>query len=130
MLTGMRNRLPVARVLRWLVLPALLLSACSPAAATPTAQVQAPTLAPALVSTTVPATVAAVEPTSAGAEPAATQVEPAPATEAAPATQAEPTVPPPTVTPFVISDEFTPSDPALVNLAAGQPQLVEFFAFW
>ena len=25
---------------------------------------------------------------------------------------------------------FTPSDPATVKLAAGKPQLVEFFAFW
>jgi hypothetical protein len=125
----MRNRSPVARVLRWLVLPALLLTACTPAAATPTVIVQAPTLAPALVSTTAP-TSAPAEPTNTAAEPAATQAEPVPPTEAAPATQAEPTVPPPTVTPFVISDEFTPSDPALVNLAAGQPQLVEFFAFW
>ena len=125
----MRKLLPGARGLRWLVLPALLLAACGPAAATPTVQVQAPTLAPALVSTTAP-TAALVEATNASAEPAATQAEPAPATEAVPATQVEPTVPPPTVTPFVISDEFTPSDPALVNLAAGQPQLVEFFAFW
>jgi hypothetical protein len=27
-------------------------------------------------------------------------------------------------------DPFHPSDPAAVNLAAGRPQLVEFFAFW
>ncbi len=25
---------------------------------------------------------------------------------------------------------FTPSDPKMVKLAAGKPQLVEFFAFW
>ena len=25
---------------------------------------------------------------------------------------------------------FTPSNPAIVKLAAGKPQLVEFFAFW
>jgi hypothetical protein len=30
----------------------------------------------------------------------------------------------------VIKTEFTPTDPATVNLAAGKPQLVEFFAFW
>jgi hypothetical protein len=29
-----------------------------------------------------------------------------------------------------ISKEFTPSDPKNVKLAAGKPQLVEFFAFW
>jgi hypothetical protein len=50
-------------------------------------------------------------------------------------TEAPATAPPteaPTQAPtaFVISDEFTPSDPEIVNLAAGQPQLVEFFAFW
>lgn len=30
----------------------------------------------------------------------------------------------------VIASDFTPSDPAQVRLAAGRPQLVEFFAFW
>jgi len=30
----------------------------------------------------------------------------------------------------VISNEFIPSDPAQVSLAAGRPQLIEFFAFW
>jgi hypothetical protein len=29
-----------------------------------------------------------------------------------------------------IHADFTPTDPATVNLAAGKPQLVEFFAFW
>ena len=29
-----------------------------------------------------------------------------------------------------ISTVFTPSDPKSVKLAAGKPQLVEFFAFW
>jgi hypothetical protein len=40
-------------------------------------------------------------------------------------------VPPtqPAVQPL-IDNEFRPSDPAQVNLAAGQPQLIEFFAFW
>lgn len=27
-------------------------------------------------------------------------------------------------------DPFRPSDPVMVNLASGKPQLVEFFAFW
>ena len=35
----------------------------------------------------------------------------------------------PTASP-VIKTEFTPTDPATVNLAAGKPQFVEFFAFW
>ena len=87
----------------------LALAACSPAAATPGAFSPTLTLSPALVSTTVA--------TTTGAQDGAS--EPAPTADAGP-----------TDTPFVISDEFTPSDPAGVNLAAGQPQLVEFFAFW
>jgi hypothetical protein len=30
----------------------------------------------------------------------------------------------------VVKTDFTPTDPATVNLAAGRPQFVEFFAFW
>jgi hypothetical protein len=116
-----------ARPVRWLLLPALLLAACRSAAA-PTAVVQAPTLAPVVISTTLPTAVALVPTTAA---PAATEPGMAVTTDAPPATiPPEPTIPAPTFTPFVISDEFTPSDPATVNLAAGQPQLVEFFAFW
>ena len=29
-----------------------------------------------------------------------------------------------------VQEDFVPTDPATVNLAAGKPQLVEFFAFW
>lgn len=29
-----------------------------------------------------------------------------------------------------INDDFHPTDPKTVNLAAGKPQFVEFFAFW
>lgn len=29
-----------------------------------------------------------------------------------------------------VKTDFVPTDPANVNLAAGKPQLVEFFAFW
>jgi hypothetical protein len=29
-----------------------------------------------------------------------------------------------------VNDDFHPSDPKTVNLAAGKPQFVEFFAFW
>jgi hypothetical protein len=38
----------------------------------------------------------------------------------------------PTETPSlaVIDNEFHPSNPATVSLAAGRPQFVEFFAFW
>jgi hypothetical protein len=58
-------------------------------------------------------------------------------TAAGPASTAQaPTTAPPTAPPteaptaHAISEEFTPSDPEAVNLAAGKPQLVEFFAFW
>jgi hypothetical protein len=125
----MKLRPPQTRAWRWLALAALLLAACGPQAAAPTAVASTPSLAPALVSTTAP-TAAAAEPTVPGAEPAATEPVGAPGTEAAPTALAEPTLAPPTATAFVISDEFTPTDPATVNLAAGQPQLVEFFAFW
>ncbi len=37
-------------------------------------------------------------------------------------------VPNPTTVP--VKTDFTPSDPKTVNLAAGQPQLVEFYAVW
>ncbi len=30
----------------------------------------------------------------------------------------------------VVKTDFVATDPASVNLAAGKPQLVEFFAFW
>jgi hypothetical protein len=59
-----------------------------------------------------------------------------PTTQAAPTQQAAtlaPSEPPGQAAPTaqaVISTEFTPSDPAQVSLAAGRPQLVEFFAFW
>jgi len=29
-----------------------------------------------------------------------------------------------------VNDDFHPTDPKTVNLAAGKPQFVEFFAFW
>jgi hypothetical protein len=29
-----------------------------------------------------------------------------------------------------VKTDFLPTDPASVNLAAGKPQLIEFFAFW
>jgi len=54
----------------------------------------------------------------------------------APPTPVSPTLAPPTsapvtvVQPLPISDEFTPTDPATVNLTSGWPHLVEFFAFW
>ena len=60
--------------------------------------------------------------------PACAAANPAPAAIApqgsAPTQPAAPTTAP------VIKTEFTPTDPATVNLAAGKPQFVEFFAFW
>jgi flagellar basal body-associated protein FliL len=31
---------------------------------------------------------------------------------------------------IAVDDDFHPTDPKTVNLAAGKPQFVEFFAFW
>lgn len=36
----------------------------------------------------------------------------------------------PTTVPKLIKDDFTPTDPKTVNLKAGKPQLVEFYAVW
>jgi hypothetical protein len=76
-----------------------------------------------LVSTTLP-TLAPTTALAATVEPGGVQPTDVPAPTA------EPTAAPPTATAFVISEDFTPSDPATVNLAAGKLQLVEFFAFW
>lgn len=37
---------------------------------------------------------------------------------------------PPAPTAVVISEQLEATDPATVQLAAGKPQLIEFFAFW
>jgi hypothetical protein len=65
------------------------------------------------------------------AEPASGAVNSSPTQAAAPL-PAGSTAEPPSVLPTqpVISNDFTPSDPSQVALAAGRPQLVEFFAFW
>jgi hypothetical protein len=64
-------------------------------------------------------------------------------TPTAAAPTAIPTLEPPTVLPATeipatsapiavpeVKEEFVATDPSTVQLAAGQPQLVEFFAFW
>jgi hypothetical protein len=119
----MNLRWKSAHGLRGLAL-AVVLVACSPAVAEPTATLATPTLAPVIVST--------IRPTLAPTAVSDATVEPgeAPATDIPAPTAVEPTIAPPTATAFVISEDFTPSDPASVNLAAGKPQLVEFFAFW
>jgi hypothetical protein len=103
---------------RWMLLmiAGLLLAACAPAATPQTAQPEAPVQAAAT------AKPAATQPTSqeAPTEIAATDV-PAAAPTDAPA--AAPTKKP-------VKTELEATDPATVQLAAGKPQLVEFFAFW
>ena len=37
---------------------------------------------------------------------------------------------PSTAVAAAVDDDFHPTDPKTVNLAAGKPQFVEFFAFW
>lgn len=116
---------PKWRLAAWLLL-ALMLAACAPAAqpaaqAVPTQQT-APTQAVASQAQSQPlATVAAAEATVAAAETTVVAAESTVAAAEPPA--ALPAQP-------VIATDFTPSDPATVSLAAGQPQLVEFFAFW
>ena len=73
-------------------------------------------------------------PTATRPEPLPTAQAAAPTAQAAPAAASTTPAAAPTAlpseTPFVISEDFVPTDPATVNLAAGKPQLVEFFAFW
>ena len=118
--------------LRVCLLAALLLAACSGAPETPAGDastVEAPALAAtntavsvaqasAATDTAEPATAAPAEPTDAApaAEPSITPEQPAP-------TLAAVAEPPPL-------DQFVATDPSTVNLAAGKPQLVEFFAVW
>jgi hypothetical protein len=102
-----------------LVMLALLLAACAgpPAQSTP-----APTTAPVAANTDVP-TLAAVVPTEAGKPTEALAEDTAAPTAAATAVEA----PSETRTPRL---ELAATDPSTVSLAAGRPQLVEFFAFW
>lgn len=93
------------------LLAVLLLSACTPT-------VSAPTLAP----------------DSGGVE------EPAPAQEEMPAVAAPASTEVPAETEVVVEEpqgmptsrgaQLVATDPSTVNLTSGQPQLIEFFAFW
>lgn len=96
------------RRIGWLMMLGLLLAACAPTVVAPTtAPVAPPTSnAPAAAPTSAPAT---AEPT--------VEVQPTEAVEAAP-------------TPHAVKTELAATDPSTVQLAAGKPQLVEFFAFW
>ncbi|MBI5565936.1 MAG: hypothetical protein HY870_13660 [Chloroflexi bacterium] len=84
----------------------LMLAACAPAATVPTAS--APTNAPAVVPPTT-----AVKPTTAVASPTAVSAAPTDAP-----------------TRKAVKAELEATDPGTVQLAAGKPQFVEFFAFW
>ncbi len=92
-------------------------STAEPTAVSVVASVAVPTTAPA----TLPATAPGAAPTEAGAAGAATAVvEPTLAAEntAAPTETRAPRL------------NLEATDPSTVSLAAGKPQLVEFFAFW
>jgi len=107
------------KTLFMILITAILIAACS----TPTPTLPAPianTQAPAVSQPTQSPAVS--QPTQA---PAVSQPTSAPVvvnTAPPQPTAAQPAKP--------ISKEFTPSDPKNVKLAAGKPQLVEFFAFW
>ena len=101
------------KTLFMILITAIMIASCSTPAPTlpaPAANTQAPA-----VSTQAPAM---SQPTSA---PSVVNTAPPQPTAAQP-TVVQPAKP--------ISKEFTPSDPKSVKLAAGKPQLVEFFAFW
>jgi hypothetical protein len=96
------------KILVLTILVSVLLSACA-AAANPAPGLPTPTGAAGPTRTTG---LSSAPPTSAPGEAAALPDTPAPA---------------PTV---AVKTDFTPTDPTTVNLAAGKPQFVEFFAFW
>lgn len=100
------------RRIGWLMIFGLL-AACAPTVVAPTAV--APTAAPALP-TKSNAPVAAPTSAPAAVEPTV-EVKPTETAEAAP-------------TPHAVKAELEATDPSTVQLAAGKPQLVEFFAFW
>ena len=96
------------------LLSALILSACTPATPTP---LPAETLVP------QPAT----------QEPAMPEALPSEVSEIAPTTAPVETEPPTeeiVVQPTSRGDELEATDPTTVNIANGEPQLIEFFAFW
>jgi len=66
-------------------------------------------------------------PTETAAAPTPTQAEMG---EAAPAESMTPTEEPIVVIPTSRGNELEATDPTTVNIASGEPQLIEFFAFW
>lgn len=96
------------------LLAVFLLSACTPSASAPPLT---PTIAP------QPAT----------PEPAPIEELPAPPTIEIVPTATEETVkepPPVAIVPTSRGNALHATDPGTVNIASGQPQLIEFFAFW
>jgi len=100
------------------LLAVFLLSACTPSASAPP---PTPTFVP--------------EPAPPVITP--TAFVPAPTVEevGAPApTEIPPTDIPPTETPVIVptslGNQLVATDPGTVNISSGQPQLIEFFAFW
>ena len=95
----------------------LLLAACAPAIAPQTAQPEAP------------AQVAAATEKPRVTQPASQET---PVVSAATDTPAAVPTEEPAATPTrkPVKTELEATDPTTVNLAAGRPQLVEFFAFW
>lgn len=105
------------RYLLLLLSVSLLLAACAPATAPQITQSEAPVRADAAA-----AKPAATQPTSQEA-PTVNAVTDVPAAMPTEAPTAAPTKKP-------VKTELEATDPATVQLAAGKPQLVEFFAFW
>ena len=129
------NRLTPLLILM-LMLAVLVLPACAPTKPVTTAAqpvIEVPT------ETSVPDPAPVVEVTGAeegqAQEPTATQAaetqpeEATPTQPEQPPVQTAPAKPPSGPVPAVDAD-FQPTSPSRVNLAAGYPQLVEFFAYW
>jgi hypothetical protein len=109
------------KALRLFLLLTLFLSACSPAA--PAANSQVTATAPGQAQVT--SQVQGPAPTETSAAQPATK-----APTALPATEAVTTPTAASLPTAAVKEHFVATDPATVNLAAGKPQLVEFFAVW
>ncbi len=100
------------------LLVAFLLAACTPTAPAPP-----------------PAPTTAAEPAAPAQDPAPEAAEPptaVPAVEEAdvPPTESEAPTEEPAVVVTPRGNDLEATDPSTVNLASGEPQLIEFFAFW